>query len=318
MMFTTDLALKFDPEYSKIAKRFHEDPEAFKLAFAKAWFKLTHRDMGPRSRYLGAEAPKEDLLWQDPAPVADYKQIDVADAAALKSKILGAGLTDSELVRTAWASAASFRSTDKRGGADGARIRLAPEKDWAVNDPAELAKVLTALDAIKDGFNKGRSDGKKVSLADLIVLGGSAAIEDAANRAGFVVKVPFSPGRTDATQEQTDIKSVAVLEPTADGFRNYYAKSSQRSPAEALVERASLLSLTVPETTALIGGLRVLGANEGGSSQGVFTSRPGTLTNDFFVNLLDMSVEWRKSPKSEGVYEGYDRKTGQIKWGPAL
>jgi catalase-peroxidase len=314
MMFTTDLALKFDPEYSKIAKRFHDDPEAFKLAFAKAWFKLTHRDMGPRSRYLGAEVPKEDLLWQDPTPAADYRQIDAADAAALKSKILGAGLTDSELVRTAWASAASFRSTDKRGGANGARIRLAPEKDWAVNDPAGLARVLTALDAIKDGFNKGRSDGKKVSLADLIVLGGSAAIEDAAKRAGFDVKVPFSPGRTDATQEQTDVKSVAVLEPTADGFRNYYAKSSQRSPAEALVERASLLSLTVPETTALIGGLRVLGANEGGSSQGVFTSRPGTLTNDFFVNLLDMSIEWRKSPKSEGVYEGYDRKTAQIKW----
>ena len=314
MMFTTDLALKVDPEYSKIAKRFHDDPEAFKLAFAKAWFKLTHRDMGPRSRYLGVEAPNEDLLWQDPAPAADYKQIDAADAAALKSKILGAGLTDSELVRTAWASAASFRSTDKRGGANGARIRLAPEKDWAVNDPAELTKVLAALDAIKDAFNKGRSDGKKVSLADLIVLGGNAAIEDAAKMAGFEVKVPFSPGRTDATQEQTDVKSLAMLEPTADGFRNYYAKSSARSPAEALVERASLLSLTLPETTALLGGLRVLGANEGGSSLGVFTSRQGTLTNDFFVNLLDMSVEWRKSAQSEGVYEGYDRKTGVIKW----
>ncbi len=314
MMFTTDLALKFDPEYSKIAKRFHDDPEAFKLAFAKAWFKLTHRDMGPRSRYLGAEVPKEDLVWQDPVPAARYKQIDAADAAALKTKILGSGLTDSELVRTAWASAASFRSTDKRGGANGARIRLAPEKDWAVNDPAELAKVLTALEAVKDGFDKGRADGKKVSLADLIVLGGNAAIEDAAKRAGVNVKVPFSPGRTDTTQEQTDVKSVAVLEPTADGFRNYYAKPSERSPAEALVERASLLSLTVPETTALIGGLRVLGANEGGSSLGVFTSRPGTLTNDFFVNLLDMSVEWRKSAKLEGVYEGYDRETGQIKW----
>ena len=247
-------------------------------------------------------------------PAADYKLIDGADTAALKSKILGSGLTDSELVRTAWASAASFRSTDKRGGANGARIRLAPEKDWAVNDPAELAKVLTALDAIKDGFNKGRADGKKVSLADLIVLGGNAAIEDAAKKGGYDVKVPFSPGRTDATQEQTDVKSFAVLEVTADGFRNYYAKSSERSPADALVERASMLSLTVPETAALIGGLRVLGANEGNSSLGVFTSRPGTLTNDFFVNLLDMSVEWRKSSKSEGVYEGYDRKTGQIKW----
>ena len=314
MMFTTDLSLKFDPEYSKIAKRFHDDPEAFKLAFAKAWFKLTHRDMGPRSRYLGAEAPKEDLVWQDPAPAPDYKLIDGADAAALKSKILASGLTDAELVRTAWASAASFRSTDKRGGANGARIRLAPEKDWAVNDPAELAKVLTALDGIEEGFNKNRADGKKVSLADLIVLGGNAAIEDAAKKAGYDAKVPFSPGRTDASQEQTDVKSFAMLEVTADGFRNYYAKSSERSPAEALVERASMLSLTVPETTALVGGLRVLGANEGGSALGVFTSRPGTLTNDFFVNLLDMSVEWRKSSKSEGVYEGYDRKTGQVKW----
>ena len=314
MMFTTDLSLKFDPDYSKVAKRFHDDPEAFKSAFAKAWFKLTHRDMGPRSRYLGAEVPKEDLLWQDPVPTADYKLIDGADAAALKSKILGAGLTGAELVRTAWGSAASFRSTDKRGGANGARIRLAPEKDWAVNDPAELAKVLTALDAIKDGFNKGRADGKKVSLADVIVLGGNAAIEDAAKKGGYDVKVPFSPGRTDATQEQTDVKSFAVLEVTADGFRNYYAKPSERSPADALVERASMLSLTVPETTALIGGLRVLGANEGNSSLGVFTSCPGILTNDFFVNLLDMSVEWRKSSTSEGLYEGYDRKTGQIKW----
>jgi len=313
MMFTTDLSLKFDPEYSKIAKRFHDDPEAFKVAFAKAWFKLTHRDMGPRTRYLGGEVPKGDLLWQDPVPAADYKLIDGLDVTALKGKILGSGLQDSDLVRTAWASAASFRSTDKRGGANGARIRLAPEKDWAVNDPAELSKVITALDAIKDGFNKN-SGGKKVSLADLIVLAGNAAIEDAARKGGYDVKVPFSPGRTDATQDQTDVKSFSVLEVTADGFRNYYAKSSERSPADSLVERAAMLSLTVPETAVLIGGLRVLGANEGGSSLGVFTIRPGALTNDFFVNLLDMSVEWRKSPKAEGLYDGFDRKTGQIKW----
>lgn len=313
MMFTTDLSLKFDPEYIKIAKRFHDDPETFKVVFAKAWFKLTHRDMGPRSRYLGGEVPKGDLLWQDPVPAADYKLIDGLDETALKGKILGSGLQDSDLVRTAWASAASFRSTDKRGGANGARIRLAPEKDWAVNDPAELSKVITALDAIKDGFNKN-SGGKKVSLADLIVLAGNAAIEDAARKGGYDVKVPFSPGRTDATQDQTDVKSFSVLEVTADGFRNYYAKSSERSPADSLVERAAMLSLTVPETAVLIGGLRVLGANEGGSSLGVFTIRPGALTNDFFVNLLDMSVEWRKSPKAEGLYDGFDRKTGQIKW----
>jgi catalase-peroxidase len=313
MMFTTDLSLKFDPEYNKIAKRFHDDPEAFKVAFARAWFKLTHRDMGPRSRYLGGEVPKGDLLWQDPLPAADYKLIDGSDVTALKGKILGSGLQDSDLVRTAWASAASFRSTDKRGGANGARIRLAPEKDWAVNDPAELSKVISALDAIKDGFNKN-SGGKKVSLADLIVLAGNAAIEDAARKGGYDVKVPFSPGRSDATQDQTDVKSFAVLEVTADGFRNYYAKSSERSPADSLVERAAMLSLTVPETAVLIGGLRVLGANEGGSSLGVFTIRPGALTNDFFVNLLDMSVEWRKSPKAEGLYDGFDRKTGQIKW----
>ena len=314
MMFTTDLALKFDPEYSKIAKRFHDNPEEFKLAFAKAWFKLTHRDMGPRARYLGADVPKEALIWQDPLPAADYKLIDAADIAKLKAKILGTGLSDAQLIRTAWASAASFRGTDKRGGANGARIRLAPEKDWAANDPAELSKVLHSLEAIQAEYNHEHTDGKKVSLADLIVLAGSAAVEDAAKKAGHAVEVPFSPGRTDATQEQTDVTSFAVLEPTADGFRNYFGKGSQRPPAELLVDRANMLTLTVPEMTVLVGGLRTLDANEGHSRLGVLTSRPGVLTNDFFVNLLDMSTEWTKSAKEDGVYEGHDRKTGQIKW----
>ncbi|ARN83493.1 catalase/peroxidase HPI [Methylocystis bryophila] len=319
MMFTTDLALKFDPEYAKIARRFHDDPNAFKLAFAKAWFKLTHRDMGPRSRYLGALVPKEELIWQDPVPRADYKPIEAADVGALKSKILAAGLSDAELVRTAWASAASFRGTDKRGGANGARIRLAPEKDWAVNDPAELAKVLKALEEVKAGFDKGRADGKRVSIADLIVLGGSAAIEDATKTAGFALEVPFSPGRTDATQAQTDVQSFSVLEPKADGFRDYYAKDAaksgaEKSPTEALVERASLLDLTVPEMTALVGGMRALGANAGNSRLGLLTARPGALSNDFFVNLLDMSTEWKKSAEAEGVYEGRDRRSGELKW----
>ena len=314
MMFTTDLALKFDPSYSKIAKRFHDDPEQFKLAFAKAWFKLTHRDMGPRARYLGPDVPKEDLIWQDPLPVADYKPIDQTDIATLKTRILASGLSEPELVRTAWASAASFRGTDKRGGANGARIRLAPEKDWAVNDPEELAKVLKKLQAIQGDFNKGRSDGKKVSLADLIVLGGTVAVEDAVKKTGYDVAVPFAPGRTDATVEQTDVTSFAVLEPTADGFRNYYGKGNEKSPADLLVDRAGKLDLTVPEMTVLIGGLRALDANEGHSKLGVLTDRPGSLSNDFFVNLLDMSTEWVKSPKADGVYEGHDRKSGKVKW----
>ncbi|HEY8066294.1 MAG TPA: catalase/peroxidase HPI [Methylosinus sp.] len=315
MMFTTDLALKFDPEYAKIAKRFHDDPNAFKLAFAKAWFKLTHRDMGPRSRYLGALVPKEELIWQDPVPHANDKPIEAADLAGLKSKILAAGLTDAELVRTAWASAASFRGTDKRGGANGARIRLAPEKDWAVNDPAELAKVVKTLEEVKAGFDKAHAaDGKRVSIADLIVLGGSAAIEAAAKKAGVTVEVPVSTGRADATQAQTDVESFAVLEPKADGFRNYFAKGGGKSPSEALVDRASLLDLTVPEMTVLVGGMRTLGANEGNSRLGVFTSRPGVLSNEFFVNLLDMSTQWKKSTATEGVYEGGDRKSGELKW----
>ena len=314
MMFTTDLALKFDPAYSKISQRFHDHPEEFKLAFAKAWFKLTHRDMGPRARYLGSEVPKEDLIWQDPLPVADYKPVDATDIAKLKGKILSSGLTGPQLVRTAWASAASFRGTDKRGGANGARIRLAPEKSWAVNDPDELAKVLKSLEAIQTSFNKEQTGGKKVSLADLIVLGGSAAIEEAARKAGYSVTVPFSPGRVDAVQEQTDVTSMAVLEPTADGFRNYFGKGNEKSPAQAMVERAGMLDLTVPEMTVLVGGLRALDANEGHSKLGLFTDRPGTLSNDYFVNLLDMSTKWTKSAGAEGVYEGHDRKTDKVKW----
>ena len=313
MMFTTDLALKFDPEYSKIAKRFQKNPEEFKDAFARAWFKLTHRDMGPRSRYLGSEVPKEALIWQDPIPQADYKMIDDSDVSDLKAKILASGLTEQELVRTAWASAASFRGTDKRGGANGARIRLAPENGWAVNDPEELAKVLKGLESIQKDFNDKHADGKKVSLADLLVLGGSAAVEDAAKKAGYDVKVPFSPGRTDAVQEQTDVNSFAVLEPTADGFRNYYGKDNKKPPAEMLVQRASMLNLTVPQMAVLVGGMRALDANEGHSQLGVFTDHPGTLNNDFFINLLDMSTEWSKS-KEDGVYEGHDRKTGALKW----
>ncbi len=314
MMLTTDLALKLDPEYSKISQRFHEHPEEFKRAFAKVWFKLMHRDMGPRARFLGAEVPKEELIWQDPVPAIDYKPIEAADIAGLKSKILASNLTDAELIRTAWASAASFRGTDKRGGANGARIRLAPEKDWAVNDPAELAKVVKTLEEVKVGFDKGRADGKRVSIADLIVLGGSAAIEDAAKKAGVTIEVPVSTGRADATQAQTDVESFAVLEPKADGFRNYFAKGGEKSPTEALVDRASMLDLTVPETTVLVGGMRVLGANEGNSRLGVFTSRPGVLSNEFFVNLLDMSTQWKKSAETEGVYEGRDRQSGALKW----
>jgi catalase-peroxidase len=313
-MFTTDLALKFDPSYRTITTRWRQHPEEFKLAFAKAWFKLTHRDMGPRARYLGAEVPSVDLIWQDPLPKADYKMVDTTDIAELKSKILASGLTGPELVRTAWASAVTFRGTDERGGANGARIRLAPQKDWEVNNPRELAKVLQRLEGIQKGFNHTQSGGKKVSLADLIVLGGDAAVEQAAKKAGYNVQVPFTPGRTDASQDQTDPVSFAVLEPTADGFRNYFGNGVNRSPAAMLVDRASNLTLTVPEMTVLVGGMRVLNANAGQTQYGIFTDRPGTLTNDFFVNLLDMSYTWNKSAASEGVYEGHDRKTGALKW----
>jgi catalase-peroxidase len=314
IMFTTDLALKFDPSYSKVAKRFHDHPEDFKLAFAKAWFKLTHRDMGPRARYLGAKVPHEDLIWQDPLPRADYAPIDATEVAALKSKIIASGLTNPELVRTAWASAATFRGTDMRGGANGARIRLAPQKDWDVNNPRELAKVLQRLESIQKDFNRTAPGGKKVSLADMIVLGGGGAIEQAAKQAGYDVQVPFTPGRVDASPVQTDVASFAVLEPTADGFRNYFGNGQSRSPAAMLVDRANKLTLTVPEMTVLVGGMRALNANAGQSGNGVFTDRPGILTNDFFVNLLDMSTKWTKSSTTEGIYEGHDRKTGQLKW----
>ncbi len=314
VMLTTDLSLKFDPSYRKISQRFLENPDEFELAFAKAWFKLTHRDLGPRARYLGAEVPDEELLWQDPVPAVDHALVDEADIAELKSKILASGLTVPELVRTAWASASTFRGTDMRGGANGARVRLAPQKDWEANDPDELAKVLNGLEKIQQDFNSAQSGGKKVSLADLIVLGGSAAIEQAAKKAGHDVQVPFTPGRTDASQDQTDVDSFAVLEPTADGFRNYFGEANGRSPAEMLVDRASLLTLTVPEMTVLVGGMRVLNANAGQSAHGVFTDQPGTLTNDFFANMLDMSAKWAKSSSSEGVYEGHDQGTGKLKW----
>lgn len=310
IMFTTDLALKFDPSYEKISKRFLENPKEFELAFAKAWFKLTHRDLGPRSRYLGKESPKEVLIWQDPVPAVSHKLITEADVASLKSKILSSGLTVPELVRTAWASAASYRGTDYRGGANGARVRLAPQKDWAVNNPQELTKVIQQLESIQTNFNKS---GKKVSLADLIVIAGNAAIEKAAKSAGANIKVPFTPGRTDATQEQTDVSSFVFLEPTADAFRNYYGNGNRLSPTEMLVDRANLLTLTVPEMTVLVGGLRVLNANTAQTKHGVLTNKPGTLSNDFFVNLLDMSTQWQKS-KTDGLYEGLNRKTKQITW----
>ncbi len=314
IMLTTDLSLKFDPSYREISQRFLDNPKEFELAFAKAWYKLTHRDMGPRARYVGAEVPDEELLWQDPVPAVDYELIDTQDIAKLKSQILASGLTVPELVRTAWASASTFRGTDMRGGANGARIRLAPQKDWEANNPKELAKVLKRLQGIQKGFNDAQSGGKRVSLADVVVLGGSAAIEQAAKQAGHDVKVPFRPGRTDASQEQTDVESFAVLEPTADGFRNYFGTGNRRSPAEMLVDKADLLTLTVPEMTVLVGGMRSLNANAGQSEHGVFTDRPGTLNNDFFVNLLDMSTQWAKSAKAEGVYEGRDRGTGKLKW----
>lgn len=307
IMFTTDIALRVDPEYQKISKRFLENPKEFELAFAKAWFKLTHRDMGPRTRYIGKEVPKEVLIWQDPVPAVNHALINAGDVATLKNRILNSGLSTSELVRTAWAAAASFRGTDLRGGANGARLRLAPQKDWAVNNPAEAAKVISALEKIQKDF------GKKVSLADLIVLGGVAAVEKAAKDAGYNVNVPFTAGRTDASQAQTDVNSFAVLEPQADGFRNFYSEDNTLSPVASLIDRANLLTLTVPEMTVLIGGLRVLNANANQVKHGVFTNKPGTLNNAFFVNLLDMSTKWQKS-STEGVYEGLDRKTGQVKW----
>ena len=313
MMLTTDLALKLDPVYAPIVKRFREHPQEFADAFARAWYKLTHRDMGPISRYLGPLVPKEQLLWQDPTPAVDHALIGDQDAAALKAKILASGLSISELVNTAWASASTFRGSDKRGGANGARIRLAPQKDWEVNQPAALAKVLQKLEAIQKDFNAKRSDGKKVSLADLIVLGGDAAIEEAAKKAGHELKIPFSPGRTDASQEQTDTHSFGPLEPVADGFRNYLRNGHPVSAEELLVDRAQLLTLTAPEMTVLIGGLRALNANAGQSKHGVLTNRPGTLTNDYFVNLLDMNTKWQPAA-SEGVFEGRDRATGNIKW----
>ena len=313
IMLTTDLALKFDPDYAKVSKRFLDNPKEFEVAFAKAWFKLTHRDMGPRARYIGSEVPQEALIWQDPIPAAPSKLIGEADVKALKAKILGSGLSSGELIRAAWASAASFRGTDKRGGANGARIRLAPQKDWAVNAPDEVAKVVKTLEEIQTAFNK-RTDGIKVSLADLIVLGGSAAVEKAAKAGGFDVSVPFKAGRTDATQAETDVESFSVDEPTAYSFRNYYGKGHRLSPLAMLVERANLLTLTVPETTALLGGLRVLEANAGQSKHGVLTSRAGTLTNDYFVNLLDMSTKWQKRNDAEGLYEGVDRTSGAPKW----
>jgi catalase-peroxidase len=313
-MFTTDLSLKFDPAYQKISKRFIENPKEFELAFARAWFKLTHRDMGPRARYVGADVPAEVLSWQDPVPAVDHPLIDASDVAQLKAKILAAGVSAPELVRTAWAAAASFRGTDMRGGANGARIRLDPQKNWAVNDPAALAKTLNKLEGVQKAFNSSLAGGKKVSLADVIVLGGSAAIEQAAKNAGYSIEVPFRPGRTDASQAQTDAASFAVLEPLADGFRNYYSKDNRLSPAAALVDRSSLLTLTVPEMTVLVGGMRVLNANAGNSPHGVFTDRPGVLSNDFFVNLLDMSTQWSKSEKTAGIYEGRDRRTGKPRW----
>ncbi|MBI3154825.1 MAG: catalase/peroxidase HPI [Burkholderiales bacterium] len=313
MMTTADLSLRFDPAYEKISRRFHADPQAFADAFARAWFKLTHRDMGPRSRYLGKLVPAEVMIWQDPVPEVDHPLVGDEDIATLKAAVLASGLSTAQLVRTAWASAATFRGSDKRGGANGARIRLAPQKDWAVNDPAELAQVLGVLERVRKDFDAGAAGGTKISLADLIVLAGGAAIEAAAKKAGHDVTVPFAPGRSDASQQQTDVESFAVLEPLADGFRNFAREGLEGRAAELLVDKAQLLTLTAPEMTVLVGGMRVLGANAGGSAHGVFTSRPGVLTNDFFVNLLDMGTAWQKS-STDGVLEGRDRKTGARRW----
>jgi catalase-peroxidase len=313
-MLTTDLSLRIDPVYEKISRRFYENPDQFADAFARAWYKLTHRDMGPRARYLGPEVPAEELIWQDPVPAVDHKLIDAKDIAALKGKILATGLSISQLVSTAWASAATFRGSDKRGGANGARIRLSPQKDWEVNQPTQLAKVLKTLEGLQKEFNAAQSGGKKVSLADLIVLGGCAAIEQAAKKAGHEVEVPFTPGRTDASQEQTDVESFAVLEPAADGFRNYQKAKYAVSAEELLLDKAQLLTLTAPEMTVLVGGMRVLNANFGQSPHGVFTKRPETLTTDFFVNLLDMGTEWKATSADEDVFEGHDRASGKPKW----
>ncbi|MBK8018161.1 MAG: catalase/peroxidase HPI [Betaproteobacteria bacterium] len=314
MMTTADLSLRFDPAYEKISRRFHQDPEAFADAFARAWFKLTHRDMGPRARYLGPEVPSEVLAWQDPVPVVDHPLVDAQDIAALKKQVLASGLSVAQLVTTAWASASSFRGSDKRGGANGARIRLAPQKDWEVNQPAELEKVLRVLDSVREKFNAAQKDGKRISLADLIVLAGSAGVEVAASKAGHEVVVPFTPGRTDATQDQTDVASFSVMEPAADGFRNYRRAEVGTPAEELLVDRAQLLTLTAPQMTVLVGGLRVIGANHGNASHGVFTHSPGSLTNDFFVNLLDMDTLWAPSGETSGVYEGRSRASGQLKW----
>jgi catalase-peroxidase len=313
-MLTTDLSLRFDPAYQKISRRFLANPGELADAFARAWFKLTHRDMGPRARYLGPEVPAEELIWQDPIPAVDHKVIDAQDIAALKAKLLASGLSVSQLVSTAWASASTFRGSDKRGGANGARIRLAPQKDWEVNQPGQLAKVLKTLQGTRDEFNKAHSGGKKISLADLIVLGGCAGVERAAHNAGHKVTVPFTPGRMDASQEQTDVASFAVLEPIADGFRNYLPGKYSVSAEELLIDKAQLLTLTAPELTVLVGGLRVLGANAGGSKHGVFTKKPEALNNDFFVNLLDMATEWKPMSEAKDVFEGRDRKTGALKW----
>jgi catalase-peroxidase len=314
MMTTADLSLRFDPIYEPIARHFRDNPEEFADAFAKAWFKLTHRDMGPKSRYLGPEVPDEELIWQDPVPAVDHQLIDAQDIADLKARILASGLSISELVSTAWASASTFRGSDKRGGANGARIRLAPQKDWPVNQPERLAKVLKVLEGIQSDLNGSQANGKRVSLADLIVLGGCAAVEAAARKAGYDVTVPFAPGRTDASQEQTDVEAFAVLEPVADGFRNYQKTRFSLGPEHLLIDRAQLLTLTAPEMTVLIGGLRVLGANVGGSTHGAFTEQPGVLTNDFFVNLLDMGTEWKATSEAEETYNGYDRRSGEPKW----
>jgi catalase-peroxidase len=314
IMFTTDLSLKLDPAYRKVSERFRKDPKVFELAFAKAWFKLTHRDLGPRARYLGKDVPSDVLLWQDPVPAVEHALIDATDAATLKAKALASGLTVPELVRTAWAAAGSYRASDMRGGANGARLRLDPQQNWAVNNPAEIKKTLAVLEGVQKEFNKAQKGGKKVSLADLIILSGNAAVEQAAKQAGAELSLPFTPGRADASQVQTDVQSFAALEPAADGFRNYYGSTARLSPAEMLVDRANLLNLTAPEMTVLVGGLRVLDANTGGAKHGVFTDRPGTLSNDFFVNLVDMSTKWSKSAQAEGLYEGADRASGKVKW----